>query len=887
MTRKEFFGWLAFFVVAMAIAFGVVPLAHSQGIDNAIYVKQFTSAGNTVGQLVAAAQKSCPSAPTPCILVVDPSLAGWTTGTMPTLCGNCYLMDWRNGPPLPTGGSFSGPITAGQINGVFNVDGKAYSSIAAAQAAAALFELEAAESGATSISTKIDGTGASSLGTAARVVSGFYPMIQLNTSTNVASFPVWPTPCVSGGNISCIPVQYTLLLPGNTDMVRSTGGPFVFEQSTIVSAPGAGGSAGAEITLEDSLPAAVVGQENNSNVTHIIFHGVRFSLPASGPGSAGTQSCVYFSLAGVPNAQVTGEISDVNCSNFVGDQFHFSGAPVTDSAIQGLKVEQIYGNRTTGSGYGLFIGSNVGNNDWIGDWIGTPVPNNCDGTGAGTDIYNGVTYQTFSVVSYQITTVRTAIVNYTQSGLYGGQIDPLVPGEAINISGLTGTLASYLNGNQTIVAVPTASYGAGASGQFTVTVSYGSTLALTTDAGSGYSKPANAPYSNQFYHPIVQGGALLWLFNGTDTNIYDNHSEGGNSCVGVSNTQFAKFVGVDGGAVAVNKVNFVGGYVNGAVGVPNATNTAPVNFNASGAPSGLVLNVSNMQLPCITNSSGTTVMATAPAGGLATLNFSPTIRENGGGVCTFQNVVPIFNEPSSGPISTGAQSVITLTNTSSVSSLCNWTQNLNPGDLLTVLTSGSNPVVIDDSTNSACTSGNVNMEPAILGCTSCQFPAGKALKFQVVDTSSVAAPTLQLIPNLSGQVHTIAYWSTAPISTDNYVIGYGTSASNTTLSAVGSNTFQTPFPSSGTVSGLQVWLTTDPGNGNTVVVTFTTQAGNSSVTCTVTGNGSTSHSCVDVTHSAAVTQSSVASKQAGGYSVVFTGSSLPSSEAILITNNFQ
>ncbi len=70
--------------------------------DNTIYVRNF--AGANVGAKVGAAQLTCaPATIVPCILVIDPSLAAWPSGTMPTLCSHCYLWDFRQGPP--SGGS--------------------------------------------------------------------------------------------------------------------------------------------------------------------------------------------------------------------------------------------------------------------------------------------------------------------------------------------------------------------------------------------------------------------------------------------------------------------------------------------------------------------------------------------------------------------------------------------------------------------------------------------------------------------------------------------------------------------------------------------------------------------------------------------------------------
>lgn len=78
------------------LVFGAV-LAFGQ-TDNTLYVKQF--AGATVGAKLANAMQAC-SADTsiPCILVLDPSLVRWPTGTMPGLCSQCSLLDYRSGAP--------------------------------------------------------------------------------------------------------------------------------------------------------------------------------------------------------------------------------------------------------------------------------------------------------------------------------------------------------------------------------------------------------------------------------------------------------------------------------------------------------------------------------------------------------------------------------------------------------------------------------------------------------------------------------------------------------------------------------------------------------------------------------------------------------------------
>jgi hypothetical protein len=88
-------------VIVLLILASLLAIAQT---DNTIYVKQFP--GPDVGSKVAAAQLTCNSnAKIPCILVLDPSLAVWAQGTMPTLCGNCSLLDYRSGAPVGGGGS--------------------------------------------------------------------------------------------------------------------------------------------------------------------------------------------------------------------------------------------------------------------------------------------------------------------------------------------------------------------------------------------------------------------------------------------------------------------------------------------------------------------------------------------------------------------------------------------------------------------------------------------------------------------------------------------------------------------------------------------------------------------------------------------------------------
>lgn len=91
------------------VVFLGIGCAHSQ-TDNTIYVRNF--AGANVGAKVAAAQLTCgPNTTVPCILVIDPSLAAWPAGTMPTLCSHCHVWDFRSGPPGNAAwGSISGTL---------------------------------------------------------------------------------------------------------------------------------------------------------------------------------------------------------------------------------------------------------------------------------------------------------------------------------------------------------------------------------------------------------------------------------------------------------------------------------------------------------------------------------------------------------------------------------------------------------------------------------------------------------------------------------------------------------------------------------------------------------------------------------------------------------
>jgi hypothetical protein len=91
-------GLVASLFLAVCFTAGLLHDRVAAQTDNTFYVKQFP--GVTVGQKVAAAMFSCnANTAIPCILVIDPSLAAYSSGTMPTLCAQCSLEDFRQGAP--------------------------------------------------------------------------------------------------------------------------------------------------------------------------------------------------------------------------------------------------------------------------------------------------------------------------------------------------------------------------------------------------------------------------------------------------------------------------------------------------------------------------------------------------------------------------------------------------------------------------------------------------------------------------------------------------------------------------------------------------------------------------------------------------------------------
>ena len=96
--KRAFWIWLAT-LIGWIILIAFAPTLLPAQTDNTIYVRNF--AGATVGQKVTNAMITCgPNLNVPCILVLDPSLAAFQTGTMPTLCSHCYLWDFRKGPSV-------------------------------------------------------------------------------------------------------------------------------------------------------------------------------------------------------------------------------------------------------------------------------------------------------------------------------------------------------------------------------------------------------------------------------------------------------------------------------------------------------------------------------------------------------------------------------------------------------------------------------------------------------------------------------------------------------------------------------------------------------------------------------------------------------------------
>ena len=85
-----------------SLVLGAAVLSQAQ-TDGSIHVKSFP--GNNVGDMVAAAQQTCSSNVTvPCYLILDASLAAYAPGTIPSLCAQCVLVDYRSPAAAPVHG---------------------------------------------------------------------------------------------------------------------------------------------------------------------------------------------------------------------------------------------------------------------------------------------------------------------------------------------------------------------------------------------------------------------------------------------------------------------------------------------------------------------------------------------------------------------------------------------------------------------------------------------------------------------------------------------------------------------------------------------------------------------------------------------------------------
>src|ERR1700733_4358766 len=93
--------------------------------DNSFYVEQ--SPDVPVGRKVSPAMLSCNAdTESPCLPVLDTSLANYAQGTMPSLCSQCFSMGYQQrnsftGPSI-SGGRLTeplavGPMTLGQTDG--------------------------------------------------------------------------------------------------------------------------------------------------------------------------------------------------------------------------------------------------------------------------------------------------------------------------------------------------------------------------------------------------------------------------------------------------------------------------------------------------------------------------------------------------------------------------------------------------------------------------------------------------------------------------------------------------------------------------------------------------------------------------------------------------
>lgn len=102
-----------FAILIAAAFFSVAAIAQT---DSVIHVKAFP--GVTVGQKVSAAMQTCQGAPVPCYIVIDSTLAATPAGTIPAMCSNCELIDYRSGWPGGGGNPGGDGITNASAFGV-------------------------------------------------------------------------------------------------------------------------------------------------------------------------------------------------------------------------------------------------------------------------------------------------------------------------------------------------------------------------------------------------------------------------------------------------------------------------------------------------------------------------------------------------------------------------------------------------------------------------------------------------------------------------------------------------------------------------------------------------------------------------------------------------
>jgi hypothetical protein len=172
-------------------------MAFGQGPDSFVYVKQFP--GKDVGTKVANAMQTCNTNPViTCYLAIDPSLAIYAPGTMPTLCSHCVLYDWRGGIPggvsnislfIQTLDPTHLPVTQnGNVTdlNLANVD-----------------KVDLANTHTTGTQTVLTGTP----GTVGRVLQGIGTSVGNFISTNYSNTPCW------NGNVSV--GQFALLVEQN------------------------------------------------------------------------------------------------------------------------------------------------------------------------------------------------------------------------------------------------------------------------------------------------------------------------------------------------------------------------------------------------------------------------------------------------------------------------------------------------------------------------------------------------------------------------------------------------------------------------------------------------------------------------------------------------